>query len=86
MSSEDSQFPAHGRRTTALLFWREGGSGIDWPIQQWLQVSISESVDDEFPTIDGLQQLMIVGLEGVQSADTPSPILGRLLQSSGEFV
>jgi hypothetical protein len=32
-----------------------------------------------------LQQLVIVSLEEVQCADTPSPILAGLLQSSGEF-
>jgi hypothetical protein len=49
------------------------------------QVTVSEAVDGELPSIDGLQQLMIVGLEEVQRANPPSPILARPLQIAGEF-
>ncbi len=59
--------------------------GIDCPIQQGLEVSVSESVDGELPPIDGLQQLMVIGLEEAQRADTPSLTLARSLQISGEF-
>ena len=53
--AEDSQLPADGCRMPALFFQRERGIGTDWPVQQGLEVSVSESSDEELSSIDGLQ-------------------------------
>src|ERR1019366_8485159 len=53
--AEDSQLPADRRGAPELFFPRERGIGMDWPVQQGLEVSVPESPDEELSSIDGLQ-------------------------------
>ena len=54
VGAEDSQLPADRRGASALFFQRERGIGMDWPVQQGLEVSVPEAPDEELSSIDGI--------------------------------